>query len=212
MRQVVSSYSSLESPIERTSAEDTMEEIPNNYTSGIYNLIASLAHHLHLHCDSILQVVRMNPNDRGKLKRSGAPRAQTETGAHPDQSSSSASPVSSFNITGRCQKPPTRPKMRFFALLPLLAAASATLGVAPTDTDGTVNEESYPLCPANYDTYCCFTVVPYSNHCRRGRCKQEYGWSCLSGPGKVDSIRTCLTREDQEAPKMSAYCKRPGYQ
>lgn len=101
--------------------------------------------------------------------------------------------------------------MRFQLVLPFLAtAATATSNLAQPDYYGTLNEKRYPLCPETYDTYCCLTVVPYTNHCSRGRCKQENGWSCPMGRGKVASIRTCL--EEDESGRLSAYCKRPGVQ
>lgn len=102
------------------------------------------------------------------------------------------------------------PKMRFTALLPFLAAAATAQGPPPLSAD--MADEVYPICPVDYDTYCCFTIVPYSNHCRRGRCTKEYGWSCISGRGKVDSIRSCLADDvdDEGNPRLRAYCKKPG--
>lgn len=102
--------------------------------------------------------------------------------------------------------------MRFDLILPLLATAAAAAGsnLAQPNYYGTLNEDRYPLCPDDYSTYCCMTVVPYTNICHRGRCKQEYGWSCVAGQGKVDSIRACLAEDD--GGRLSAYCKKPGYE
>lgn len=106
-------------------------------------------------------------------------------------------------------------------LLSALAAATTTLAAPPppsssshsessiiTTTDDSANllSKFYPLCPVDYDTYCCITVVPYTNTCRAGRCRHEYGWSCPGGPGKVSSIRECA---EQHVDK-TAFCKRPG--
>lgn len=93
-------------------------------------------------------------------------------------------------------------------LLPLLAATGAHAngrGFTPTPADLANWEESYPLCPEDYETYCCLTAVPYSHRCRRRQCTNEYGWSCV-GRGKVDSVRACLTEEENK----TAYCKKPG--
>lgn len=92
------------------------------------------------------------------------------------------------------------------AIVTLLAAvgASATLDAAPTaEVD---SREVYPICPEGYNTNCCSFVFPYSNSCRRGKCSKGYGWSCIGGPGKVDSIRQCLESDEGK----TAYCKRPG--
>lgn len=67
--------------------------------------------------------------------------------------------------------------------------------------------KKFPLCPDNYDTYCCVTMVPYTNNCRQRSCFSDMGWVCAAGPGKVDSIRTCL--EDVPGNK-NAFCRRPG--
>lgn len=96
-------------------------------------------------------------------------------------------------------------------LLPLLAATGTTANgrgfTLPQDLGVDNEPATYPLCPEHYDTYCCFLVTPYTNSCRRGRCTSGLGWTCAAGPGKVDSIRTCL---EEVGGNMRAFCKRPG--
>ncbi|KAH8807939.1 hypothetical protein F5884DRAFT_349915 [Xylogone sp. PMI_703] len=67
----------------------------------------------------------------------------------------------------------------------------------------------YPICPENYETYCCMTVVPYSNSCSGGKCTNNPGWSCVMGPGKVESMKYCLK---EVGGNKDAFCKRPGYE
>ncbi|KAH7324396.1 hypothetical protein B0I35DRAFT_161188 [Stachybotrys elegans] len=63
-----------------------------------------------------------------------------------------------------------------------------------------------PKCPEGYETYCCVSVVPYLEECQEGTCFDEQGWTCLAGPGKVESINYC----DAEFRDNTAYCKKPG--
>ncbi|KAI9162861.1 hypothetical protein HJFPF1_04456 [Paramyrothecium foliicola] len=100
-----------------------------------------------------------------------------------------------------CEQPGQHLTMHFKNLLATALAAGVTANGVSHD------DRRYPKCPENYETYCCFTVVPYSTSCRRGRCTNEPGWSCVMGAGKVDSIRICQKEYDEK----TAYCKRPGY-
>ena len=90
----------------------------------------------------------------------------------------------------------------------IIATLLAATSVSANRLD---NAERYAVCPENYDTYCCMTVVPHSVSCRNRRCKDELGWSCIYGLGKVDSIKTCL-QDAAHAGRVSAYCKRPGFE
>ncbi|KAG9259029.1 uncharacterized protein F5Z01DRAFT_642081 [Emericellopsis atlantica] len=95
--------------------------------------------------------------------------------------------------------------MQITSTLVTLMAATGVVSFMPPDVAASA---AYPLCPEGYTTSCCSLVFPYSNSCRRGKCRAGYGWSCLNGPGKVGSIRECL--EDYE--DRTAYCKKPGEQ
>jgi hypothetical protein len=101
------------------------------------------------------------------------------------------------------------PSVLVAALTAMSSGARAAPQGPPPDAVFGHEDGMYPVCPENYSTYCCFTVVPYTTHCtQKTGCKNEPGWSCIAGAGKVDSIRTCL----EEKPDLSAYCKRPGYE
>lgn len=69
--------------------------------------------------------------------------------------------------------------------------------------------QRYPLCPEEYETYCCHAVAPYSKFCINGECLAEPNWMCVLGPGKVESIRYCA--EEVGGDKVP-FCKRPGYE
>jgi hypothetical protein len=102
--------------------------------------------------------------------------------------------------------------MQITSTLIALTAATGVAAQGRPSFDGTSHDAaaatttSYPLCPEGYTTSCCSLVFPYSNSCRRGKCRAGYGWSCVSGPGKVESIRECL----EEYEDLTAYCKKPG--
>ena len=100
-----------------------------------------------------------------------------------------------------------------FSKLLVAAVASAIVSAAPSGSpsedlmeEGTAAVAAYPLCPENYDTYCCGLLFPSTTRCRGRKCEHGQAWSCVMGVGKVDSIRTCL----EEHENKSAFCKRPG--
>ncbi|CAG9983973.1 unnamed protein product [Clonostachys byssicola] len=92
------------------------------------------------------------------------------------------------------------------ALATLLAAASVSASGPVYGMDGVAK---YPICPDGYDTYCCMTVTPYSHSCSRGRCSNSPGWSCIIGPGKVESMKYCM---NEVGGNKGPYCKKPGYE
>jgi hypothetical protein len=92
------------------------------------------------------------------------------------------------------------------ALATLLAAASVGATGPVYGMDGVAK---YPTCPDGYDTYCCMTVTPYSHSCSRGRCSNAPGWSCVIGPGKVESMKYCM---NEVGGNKNPYCKKPGYE
>lgn len=99
-------------------------------------------------------------------------------------------------------------EMRFTEVLVVLLAGVAACAQDRQAGLDARDAESYPICPENYDTYCCMTVVPFTNTCQAGRCKYKPGWSCVFGLGKVDLIRQCEEDEDRQ---KRPFCKRPGY-
>ncbi|CAH0041320.1 unnamed protein product [Clonostachys rhizophaga] len=92
------------------------------------------------------------------------------------------------------------------ALATLLAAASVSASGPIYGMDGIAK---YPICPDGYETYCCMTVTPYSHSCSRGRCSNTPGWSCVIGPGKVESMKYCM---NELGGNKDPYCKKPGYE
>ncbi|VUC26880.1 unnamed protein product [Clonostachys rosea] len=57
-----------------------------------------------------------------------------------------------------------------------------------------------------YDTYCCTTVTSYSLSCSRGRCSNAPCWSCIISPGKIESIKYCMS---EVGGNKSLCCKKP---
>lgn len=95
------------------------------------------------------------------------------------------------------------------AFVALLATAGVGAQGQAAELD-TRDTQRYPVYPEHYDdSYCCMTIVPYTNKCRKGRCEYAPGWRCFFGTGKVNSIRQC---EVEVGGDTDAYCKRPGYE
>ncbi|VUC20749.1 unnamed protein product [Clonostachys rosea] len=93
------------------------------------------------------------------------------------------------------------------------SALAVVLAAAGFGASGPVysknNVARYPVCPWGYETYCCMTVAPYSTSCRGVKCTSGPGWSCILGPGKVESMQYCM---NEVGGNKNPYCKKPGYE
>lgn len=97
--------------------------------------------------------------------------------------------------------------MHATAIIATRMAATGVSAMPDTGPDLT-DTKRYPICPENYDTYFRMDGIPFVRLCSRaGICITQRGWTCVSGPDKVDSIRYCL---EEAGGDMKAYCSRPG--